>query len=164
MQPHYRSVACSLLAILTATLPAAAEPAADKPASEKAVADKPDSERILGKWNLKESDRPNNIFNAEGTTVELTFEEMKFEFSVLKDGGKILHIPGTYFIDDKQTPKLLDITLSGDGGSNSVYAIYEFKDDQLRIRIRDNNGQRPADFESAAADCQLLTFARPESK
>jgi uncharacterized protein (TIGR03067 family) len=133
-------------------------------AADQAGADNPDAERIVGKWVLKETDRPNPIFNGDGQTVELAFEESKFEFAVLKDGGRILHIPGTYFIDDKQTPKLLDVTLSGDGGSNSVFAIYEFKDDQLRIRLRDNNGQRPADFESQQADCQILTFARPETK
>jgi uncharacterized protein (TIGR03067 family) len=132
-------------------------------AADATDVDKPDAERIVGKWVLKESDRPNPIFNGDGQTVELSFEEMKFEFAVLKDGGRILHIPGTYFLDDKQTPKLLDITLSGDGGSNSVFAIYEFQDGKLRIRIRDNNGQRPADFETTAADCQLLTFARPET-
>jgi|GEM_PF-2601159 len=145
-------------ACLAALSARAAEPAA------AATADKPDGERIVGKWILKETDKPNPLFSGDGQAVELTFEEMKFEFAVLKDGGRILHIPGTFFIDDKQTPKLLDITLSGDGGSNSVYAIYEFKDDKLRIRIRDNNGQRPADFESQAADCQILVFARPETK
>ena len=138
----------------------AAEPAG----ADQAAADKPDAERIVGKWILKETDRPNPIFNGDGQSVELVFEESKFEFAVLKDGGRILHIPGTYFIDDKQTPKLLDVTLAGDGGSNSVFAIYEFKADKLRIRLRDNNGQRPADFESQQADCQILTFARPETK
>ena len=150
--------AAVLAAALSPTL--AAEP--DKPSG--AAADKPDAERIVGTWVLKETDRPNPIFNGDGQTVELAFEESKFDFAVLKDGGRILHIPGTYFIDDKQTPKLLDITLSGDGGSNSVFAIYEFKDDKLRIRLRDDNGQRPADFESQAPDCQTLTFARPETK
>jgi uncharacterized protein (TIGR03067 family) len=126
-------------------------------------ADKPDAERLLGKWILKETDRPNPIFNGDGQKVELTFEDTKFEFAVLKDGGKIFQIPGTYFIDEKQTPKLFDVTLTGDGGSNSVFAIYEFKDGKLRIRLRDNNGQRPADFDTAEADCQTLTFAREET-
>jgi len=146
-----------LAAMLGATL-------APVPAAEQAAADKPDAERIVGKWVLKETDRPNPIFNGDGQSVELVFEESKFEFAVLKDGGRILHIPGTYFIDDKQTPKLLDVTLTGDGGSNSVFAIYEFKDDKFRIRLRDNNGLRPADFESQQADCRILTFARPETK
>jgi uncharacterized protein (TIGR03067 family) len=132
--------------------------------AEEAAADKPDAERILGKWVLKESDRPNPIFTGDGATAELNFEETKFEFAVSKEGGKVFQIPGTYFLDDKQTPKLLDVTVDADGGSNSVFAIYEFKEGKLRIRIRDNNGQRPADFESQQADCQILTFARPEMK
>jgi uncharacterized protein (TIGR03067 family) len=133
-------------------------------AADGTDADKPDAERIVGKWVLKETDRPNPIFSGDGQTAELTFEEMKFEFAVLKDGGKVFQIPGTYFLDDKQTPKLLDVTITGDGGSNSVFAIYEFKEGKLRIRLRDNNGQRPADFESKQDDCRILTFARPDSK
>jgi uncharacterized protein (TIGR03067 family) len=168
-----RLIRISTVWVLTTLLGAAFVPAAepsgdkaatDKPAAEKSEADKPDAEKILGKWVLKETDRPNPIFNGDGQTVELVFEESKFEFAVLKDGGKIFQIPGTYFIDDKQTPKLFDVSLTGDGGSNSVFAIYDFKDGNLRIRLRDNNGQRPADFETKEADCQTLTFARPETK
>lgn len=131
-------------------------------AEEKSTADKPDAERIIGTWVLDSSDRKNPIFDGDGQTVQISFEEAKFDFAVLKDGGKILQLAGSYFLDDKQTPKLFDLTLTGDGGSNSVYAIYDFQGEKLRIRIRDNNGPRPVDFDSQADDCQTLVFRREE--
>lgn len=126
-----------------------------------AVADeKPDAERILGVWVLESSDKKNDLFEGDGITTRLTFEGERMEFAVLKDGGKVLQVSGSFFLDDKQTPKLFDLTLTGDGGSNSVYALYEFQGEKLRIRVRDNNGPRPADFDTPAADCNTLTFRR----
>ena len=124
-------------------------------------ADQPDAERIKGVWVLEEYDRPNDLFTDKSHTVQIKFEDQNFEFKVLKDGGAILQIGGTYYVDDQQTPKLLDITLSGDGGSTPLYAIYDFKGDKLRVRIRDNNGPRPVDFEPAS-DCQTFTYRRAE--
>ncbi len=125
---------------------------------------KPDAERILGTWILESSDRGETFFLNDGQSAEATFEESKFSFIVLKDGGKIFEFSGDYYLDDKQTPKTCDLTVVGDGGSNSIYAIYDFEGDKLRFRIRDNNGPRPADFESQAADCQILTYRRKETQ
>jgi len=143
-----------LTLLLVASSGRAAEPAAAK-------ADQPDAERIKGVWVLDESDRPMDLFADKSHTVQITFEEQNFEFKVLKDGGAILQIGGTYYVDDQPIPKLLDITLSGDGGSTPLYAIYDFKGDKLRVRIRDNNGPRPIDFEPAS-DCQTFTYRRPD--
>ncbi|MGC3968860.1 MAG: TIGR03067 domain-containing protein [Pirellulales bacterium] len=125
---------------------------------------KPDAERIVGTWILESSDRGESIFLNDGQSAEATFEESKFQFVVLKDGGKIFEFGGDYYLDDKQTPKTCDITLVGDGGANSIYAIYEFNDGKLRFRIRDNNGPRPADFDSQASDCQILTYRRKKAQ
>jgi uncharacterized protein (TIGR03067 family) len=133
-------------------------------ADEAKSAAKPDAERILGTWILESSDRGETFFLNDGQSAEATFEESKFSFVVLKDGGKIFEFSGDYYLDDKQTPKTCDITLVGDGGSNTIYAIYDFQGDKLRFRIRDNNGPRPADFESQAADCQILTYRRKETQ
>lgn len=145
----------AVLALITAGSLFAAE---EKPAAKND--EKPDAERIIGTWVLESSDRSQDFLQGDGQTVEVTFGETSFGFVVLKDGGKVLEISGTYFIDDKQTPKIFDVTLTGDGGSNSVYAIYEFQGDKFRTRFRDNNGPRPADFDSPAADCQTLTYRR----
>lgn len=133
-------------------------------ADEAKPAAKPDAERILGTWILESSDRGETFFLNDGQSAEATFEESKFSFIVLKDGGKIFEFSGDYYLDDKQTPKTCDLTVVGDGGSNSIYAIYDFEGDKLRFRIRDNNGPRPADFDSQAADCQILTYRRKETQ
>ncbi len=125
--------------------------------------DKPDAERIVGVWVLESSEKKNDLFEGDGITTRLTFAGERLEFAVLKDGGKVLQIAGSYFLDDKQTPKLFDLTLTGDGGSNSVYALYEFQGEKLRIRVRDDNGPRPADFTTPAADCNTLTFRRDDA-
>lgn len=127
-----------------------------------AAADKPDAERILGTWILDSTERKIDLFQGDGQTVKLTFEADAFRFAVEKDGGKTLDLSGSYFIDPAQTPKLFDVTIRGGDGSNTVFAIYEFKDDKLRVRLRDNNGPRPAGFEPAD-DCQTLTFKRDEA-
>lgn len=132
--------------------------AEESPAAAKDA--KPDAERIIGTWVLEASDRDPEFLKGDGQTVEVTFGETSFTFTVLKDGGKVLEISGTYYIDDKQTPKIFDVTLTGDGGTNPVYAIYEFQGEKFRTRFRDNNGPRPADFDSPAADCQTLTYHR----
>ncbi len=132
--------------------------AEEKPAAKND--EKPDAERIIGTWVLESSDRSQDFLQGDGQTVEVTFGETSFGFVVLKDGGKVLEISGTYYIDDKQTPKIFDVTLTGDGGTNTVYAIYEFQGEKFRTRFRDNNGARPADFDSPASDCQTLTYTR----
>ena len=37
-------------------------------------------------------------------------------------------------------------------------AVYKFEQDRLYIRIREDGGQRPPDFEIAADDCVTLVF------
>ncbi|MBA4017441.1 MAG: hypothetical protein C0483_09735 [Pirellula sp.] len=128
--------------------------------TEKKNEAKPDSEAIIGTWVLESSDRTSDVLQGDGQSVEVTFGETSFQFVVLKDGGKVLEISGTYVIDDKQTPKIFDVTLTGDGGANMIYAIYELDGDKFRTRFRDNNGPRPADFESPASDCQTLSYKR----
>ena len=129
--------------------------AEEKPAEKNEA--KPDAERIIGTCILEASDRNPDFLQGDGQTVEVTFGETSFQFVVLKDGGKVLEISGTYVIDDKQTPKIFDVTLTGDGGTNLIYAIYEFQGDKFRTRFRDNNGTRPADFDSQASDCGSVT-------
>lgn len=132
------------------------KPAADKPADQK-----PDAERILGAWTFASSERKIDLFEGDDQTVRLTFETDSFSVVVLKGGNKTLEINGTWSLDGAQTPKILDLTIrGGDGGSNFVYTIYQLKEDQLLIRIRDNNGPRPVDFETKVEDCQTLTFRR----
>lgn len=129
-------------------------------ADEKPADEASDQKRIIGTWILVSSDPKNDVIGADGQKAELKFETDTFSFVVLKDGGKVLELGGSYVIDSTLTPKTIDITIRNDG-TNIVFALYEFKDGNLRIRVGGEN-TRPADFETPAADCQTLVFRRDE--
>ncbi|MCE9608308.1 MAG: TIGR03067 domain-containing protein [Planctomycetia bacterium] len=138
---------------LTACLVYAAE---EKAAVEK---NKTDAERIVGSWTFDSSDKKFELIQSDEQTIRLKFEDGKMNFALLNKGAPAFQLSGSYALDDKQTPKLFDVTLTGDGAA-PVFAIYEFQGDKLRIRYREEGGQRPSDFTTPAADCQILTFVR----
>lgn len=133
----------------------------DKPAANDAKADKPDAERIVGVWTLEAADGPLELLQKADQKGQLKFADGKMEFKVLADGNPILSIPADYTLDDKQTPKLLDLILTGDGGNKPIFLIYEFQDEKLRVRFQlDGAGTRPVDFPMADDKCRILTFIR----
>lgn len=133
----------------------------EKLVTEKSDAEKPDSERIVGTWTIESADGPLELLKDADHKGEVTFEDGKMKFKVLADGNPILQIGADYVLDDKQTPKLLDLTLTGDGGGNQVFAIYELQNDKLRIRFRtEGAGARPVDFAVPDETCRILTFVR----
>ena len=134
--------------------------AEEKAKSEPAKVEKPDAERIVGTWFVEKSEPKSELLQNENQKMRLKFDAGKFEFAVLQDDNAVINIPGNYALDDKQTPKLLDITLTADG-AQPVFAIYEFEGDKLRICHRTGGaGQRPADFTMPAADCTIVTLVR----
>jgi len=155
-----RFVAAALVVLTTNWAGAADEKAKD----DKAKVEKSDSERIVGSWLLETSDRKFELIQNEDQKVRLKFDAGKMEFALLQNGTAIIQVTGNYALDDKQTPKLFDVTLAAEGAP-PVFAIYEFEGEKLRIRYRDGNGQRPADFTTPATDCMILTLVRePEAK
>jgi len=133
--------------------------AEEKAKDEQAKADKPDAERILGSWIVETSEPKSELLQSDDQKMRLKFTDGKFDFAVLTDDVATLSVSGTYVLDDKQTPKLLDVTINSDGAT-PVFAIYEFAGEKLRIRNRNGGGQRPADFATPAADCTVLTLVR----
>jgi uncharacterized protein (TIGR03067 family) len=134
--------------------------AEEKAKSEPAKAEKPDAERIVGTWFVETSEPKSELLQNDKQKMRLKFDDGKFEFAVLQDDSAIINIPGNYALDDKQTPKLLDITLTADGAT-PVFAIYEFQGEKLRICHRTGGaGQRPAGFEAPAAECTIVTLVR----
>jgi uncharacterized protein (TIGR03067 family) len=129
--------------------------------------DDSDETKIRGTWQLVSSTKKGVETKVEAKGSEpsddqplsVTYEEQSWKAKVGPKGAPV-EITGTYVLDTKQTPKLLDITVSGVGGSTDVYAVYKFENDQLWIRIRDGNGQRPPDFEISADDCTTLVLRR----
>jgi len=132
-----------------------------------AAEDETDETKIRGDWQLVSTTKKGVETKAEvkgsdpsdNQPLSVTFEEQGWKAKIGPKGAPI-EITGTYVLDTKQTPKLLDITVSAAGGSTDVFAIYKIEDDKLSIRVRDGNGQRPPDFELSADDCSTLLFRR----
>lgn len=130
-------------------------------ADEKPAVEKPDAERIAGLWKLESADGTFELLQKPDQKAQVKFDAGKMEFKVLADGNPIATITADYSLDDKQTPKLLDLTLTGDGGNKPVFLIYEFQNDKLRLRFQiDGAGARPVDFAVPDEKCRILTFVR----
>ena len=130
-------------------------------------ADDSDEIKIHGTWQLVSTTKKGVETKIEtkgddasdDQPLSVTFEEQSWKAKLGPKGAPV-EITGTYILDPKQTPKLLDITISSAGGSTDLYAVYKIEKDQLSIRVRDGGGQRPPDFEIPADDCNTLVFRR----
>ena len=152
---------CGLLlagALVVAALGSAASAADD-------AADMPDGKRIQGAWKQalkieKGVETKTDDGDESQLTLRVTFEERNLKVFLGPKGAPI-EIPGTYFLDPDQTPKVIDVTITGgDGGTNEVHAIYMFDNDRLQLRIRNGGGQRPIGFETPEDDCSTIVFRR----
>lgn len=125
-----------------------------------------DEQRIRGRWTLVstikgtlETKTPEATDESDNMPPTVTFDENTWTAKVGPNKAPT-QLAGGYFLDSKQTPKLLDVTLRGDGGKSSdLYFIYRFEKDRLQVRLQ-NGGQRPIDFETACEDCTTLIFRR----
>lgn len=128
-----------------------------------------DESKIRGTWQIVSTTKKGVETKVENKGDEssdtqplsVTFEEQSWKAKIGPKGAPI-EVTGTYVLDSKQTPKVLDITVSGAGGNTDVYAVYKLEKNKLWIRIRDGNGQRPPDFEISADDCSTLLFRRAD--
>ena len=144
-------------AVLVATFGSVARAADD-------AADKPDEMRIQGSWKQvlkieKGVETKTDGEDESQLTLRVKFEEQNIKVYLGPKGAPI-EIPGTYYIDPAQTPKLFDVTINGGDGPNEVHAIYKFEDDKLFLRVRNGGGQRPIGFESPEDDCTTIVLAR----
>lgn len=157
-----RSVVAACIVLVSFSAFAAEEkPAPEKSKSEKPAVEKPDSERITGTWKLESADGTFELLQKPDQKAQVKFDAGKMEFKVLADGNALATISADYVLDDKQTPKCLDLTLTGDGGNKPVFLIYEMQDDKLRLRFNtEGAGVRPVDFGVPDEKCRILTFVR----
>ena len=123
--------------------------------------EKPDAERIKGSWKLVSRIVKGVEAKADSDQAlqEVAFDDQGWKAKVgAKDAT--IDITGTYFVDDKQSPKLIDFTVKAGSNSIDVFAIYKFEKDQLFVRFRQGSGQRPVDFESTGDDLVTVVFAK----
>lgn len=102
-----------------------------------------DAARVLGTWSA-------TLRTPEGTDLPVTveFKDARSVIVVIKtDTGDEFKLDGEYKLDAKVSPKTLDFvnfaTPNGDSMPDSL-GVYEFKDDELRVRTGGPGGARPA--------------------
>lgn len=172
--------AAALLTAFIALPPAAADipppppvkvkqPAADPaPATEAPAAAVPDSEALLGKWEIVGFASEGNTFSeqevaamAEQMSVEIT----KDRFMVIEDGepDEIME----WKIDPTKSPKWIDFRVirGEERDEHAAPGIYELKGDELKLVFTDHpdaDTQRPTVFESRkrSASKIMLTLKR----
>jgi uncharacterized protein (TIGR03067 family) len=125
------------------------------------AADKtPPATELQGRWKLDpasnselkgDPDQPNQ--------VSLVFEADSWKLTVVNEGGT-QEVVGGYFVDPKQTPKILDVTVRGDAETTEIFAIYELQKDKLTVGWRPD-GVRPGDLMGTVTDGLIkVTFVR----
>jgi uncharacterized protein (TIGR03067 family) len=133
--------------------PAAAQEGTDKP-------EKSDAERIIGLWKATRfyvNGQLQNLMPEDSIAVEFTVDGFKANVAV--DGGT-QEIDGTYFLDAKQTPKVLDAALRTSAEGQDVAAIYRLEESSLTVCFRSDGGPRPADVDQPGEMSIKVVFKR----
>jgi len=136
--------------------------AAEPPPGEAppAAAEKPDVKRIIGVWKgtrFYVNGQLQNLMPEDSIVVEFTADGFKANVAV--DGGT-QEIEGTYFLDEKQTPKVLDAALRTTAEGQDVAAIYRLEENSLTVSFRSDSGPRPADIDKPGEMTIKVVFKR----
>jgi uncharacterized protein (TIGR03067 family) len=132
----------------------------DPPAAAPAAAERPDVERIIGLWKATRfyaNGQLQNLMPEDSIVVEFTVDGFKANVAV--DGGT-QEIEGTYFLDAKQTPKVLDAALRTSAEGQDVAAIYRLEESSLTVTFRSDGGPRPADIDNPGEMTIKVVFKR----
>jgi uncharacterized protein (TIGR03067 family) len=126
------------------------------------AADSKDAEALQGTWlpvkaELGGQPMPDAVLK----TISLTMDKGKYD--VLADGHPD---KGTYILDEATTPKAITITgTEGPNRGKTFPAIYELKDETLKICYDLSGKKRPTAFESVAGTkLYLVTYRRKAAK
>jgi uncharacterized protein (TIGR03067 family) len=136
----------------------AAEPQSSE--TPTAAAEKPDLKRIIGVWKgtrFYVNGQLQNLMPDDSIVVEFTADGFKANVAV--DGGT-QEIDGTYFLDEKQTPKVLDAALRTSAEGQDVAAIYRLEENSLTVCFRSDGGPRPADIDKPGEMTIKVVFKR----
>jgi len=122
------------------------------------AADSPNSKSLEGKWAPASAQLGGQAMDdAILKTISMKLENGKYEVFVGEHPDR-----GTYTTDTTTSPK--SITVTGTEGPNqgkTFPAIYELKDDTLRICYDLSGAKRPTEFKSlAGTKLYLVTYKR----
>ena len=87
---------------------------------------------------------------------------MKESLLVIK-GKEFTHgdTKGTFTIDDKKTPKTIDLTFTeGPSKGTTMKGIYELDDTKYKLCVVEDGGDRPKVFDSKAKNGGTLTVLK----
>ena len=117
-----------------------------------------DIKGLEGKWTIEKAEANGEEINAEDfKNIIVTFIGERYELLV-----KDQRDAGTIKLDEKQSPKTMDSTdTEGDDVGKVTKAIYELKDDTLRVCYAIDGGERPTEFKTKGdRPLLLITFKR----
>jgi uncharacterized protein (TIGR03067 family) len=119
---------------------------------------KDDAKSMDGTWLASAAELGGEKFPDEVTkTIKLVVGDGKYTVTVGKDPDK-----GTVKLDPSKKPKSVDITgTEGPNKGKTILAIYEIKDDTLKVCYDLSGKARPTEFKTAK-DTQLflVTYTR----
>ena len=117
-----------------------------------------DAKAVQGSWSPAKAELAGKAMpDAVLKSISLKLENGKYEVSV---GGKPDN--GTYTIDPTTKPKSMSITgTDGPNKGKTFLAIYELKNDTLRVCYDLSGAKRPTEFKSDADNkLYLVTYTR----
>jgi uncharacterized protein (TIGR03067 family) len=134
---------------------------ADEKKADKEEVAKKDWKLLNGTWEAVRAVKDGKEQPSKGKAT-MTFKDGKY---TVKVGDKVAG-EGTFNLDPTATPKSLDITpSSGPDKGKTGLAIYEVKEDSLRLCWAPGGKSRPKAFESKeGSGLFLVTFKRVKPK
>lgn len=120
---------------------------------------------LEGAWSLQSTNgekAPHADEPDQATLLTFNLDEGSWKLEPRSDDGGFAFY-GSFTVDPKQTPKILDAVIQGDGGSTDVFAVYKVEGDVLTMNLR-KDGQRAADFELAPDLSTLMVFKRHKTE
>ena len=108
---------------------------------------KDDGKKIQGTWLPTEADLGGQKFPEETLkTMKLVLKDDTYTVTVGKQDDK-----GTVKLESSKTPKTMDIVgTEGPNKGKTILAIYELKEDKLRICYRLKGEKRPTEFKTGS--------------
>jgi len=117
---------------------------------------KPDKELLKGSWTVVKAEE-NGKAQDELVKAKFTFKDDKvtLKLAMEKDPVEL-----SYKVDDKKTPKTIDIQPAD--SKEPAQGIYELTDNdaKLRLCVMDPGGQRPKEFKATSKGVVVIEMTR----
>lgn len=122
------------------------------------LAEKTDKENIQGTWKIVSLEYGGDTTPKAGLPPIGTMLVFKADKISATDGKNEKVVDAYKILDTKKTPKVIEITPLDDRPSKGKpqKAIYELKDDRLKLCVQNEDGKPPTEFATKRGDGLLL--------